>query len=301
MAESQCAVSLQCFYQHTPSEFLLRGMDPDIQGEVKRYYTELGTDEWNRLARDSYHMLEFKTSMHFLMQHLPAGGLILDAGGGPGRYTVELAKQGYDLVLLDLTPRLLEIAKEQIAEAGVEDRVKRIVEGSIEDLSVFEDGSFDAVVCLGGPLSHVLENEGRMRAVEELIRVARPGAPVFASVIGRLALCMNTIVYLWPELKEDPDLYRRYTLTGHYPGGAGFTPCHFYLPEELREEFQGKAELVEMVGLEGMFSTHAERYNEVIEMGEYDELLWETHLETCTHPSLVGVSEHFMIICKKPR
>ena len=35
-------------------------------------------------------------------------------GGGPGRYTIELAKLGYDVVLLDLTPKLLEIAKRKI-------------------------------------------------------------------------------------------------------------------------------------------------------------------------------------------
>jgi 2-polyprenyl-3-methyl-5-hydroxy-6-metoxy-1,4-benzoquinol methylase len=42
--------------------------------------------------------------MHFLEKHLPKKGLILDAGGGPGRYTIELARSGYDVVLLDLVP-----------------------------------------------------------------------------------------------------------------------------------------------------------------------------------------------------
>ena len=59
------------------------------------------------------------------------------------------------------------------------------------------------------------------------------------------------------------------------------------------------AQVVEMVGLEGMFSTHEQRYNEVHEMGEYNDILWETHLETCLYPGLVGVSEHFMLICRK--
>jgi len=251
--------------------------------------------EWDRLDRNPYHRLEYDTTMHFLRKHLPAKGLILDAGGGPGRYTVELARLGYDVVLLDITPRMLEIAAGRIREAGVEDCVKQVLEGSIEDLSC----SFDAVLCLGGPLSHLVHEDRRLNAVKELIRVARPDAPVFASVIGRLAMCMNSIVYLWPEMKDNLGLYRRYTTTGQYLGGYGFAPCHFYAPEELREEFEGSAEIIEMVGLEGMFSSHEQRYNEVHEMGEYNELLWETHLRTCTHPSIVGVSEHFMLICRK--
>jgi len=271
-----------------------------MSGElVKKYYTEFDEGEWDRLDRNPYHRLEYDTTMHFLRKHLPAKGLILDAGGGPGRYTVELARLGYDVVLLDITPRMLEIAAGRIREAGVEDCVKQVLEGSIEDLSMFDSCSFDAVLCLGGPLSHLVHEDRRLNAVKELIRVARPGAPVFASVIGRLAMCMNSIVYLWPEMKDNLDLYRRYTTTGQYLGGYGFAPCHFYAPEELREEFEGRTEMIEMVGLEGMFSSHEQRYNEVHEMGEYNELLWETHLRTCTHPSIVGVSEHFMLICRK--
>ena len=271
-----------------------------MSGElVKKYYTELDEGEWIRLIKNPYNRLEFDTTMHFLRKHLPEEGLVLDAGGGPGRYTVELAKLGYDVVLLDLTPRMLEIAMGRIREAGVEDRVKQVLEGSVEDLSMFDPDSFDAVLCLGGPLSHLVHRDRRLDAVKELIRVAKPDAPLFVSVIGRLALCMNSLVYLWPEMKSNPDVYRQYTTTGQYLGGLGFAPCHFYIPEELKEEFEDKAQVIEMVGLEGMFSTHEQRYNEVHAMVEYNDILWETHLETCTHPSAVGVSEHFMIICRK--
>jgi 2-polyprenyl-3-methyl-5-hydroxy-6-metoxy-1,4-benzoquinol methylase len=49
--------------------------------------------------------------MHFLEKYLPRQGLVLDAGGGPGPYTIELAKRGYDVVLFDLSPKCLELAK----------------------------------------------------------------------------------------------------------------------------------------------------------------------------------------------
>lgn len=94
---------------------------------VKEYYSEQGVKEWRRLIRDPYHQLEFDTTMHFLKKHLPKNGLILDAGGGPGRYTIELAKLGYDVVLLDLTPELLKIAKNRIKKAKIQDKVKQIL------------------------------------------------------------------------------------------------------------------------------------------------------------------------------
>jgi hypothetical protein len=104
---------------------------------------------------------------------------------------------------------------------------------------------------------------------------------------------------LGPELETDPDIWRKYALTGDYLGEYDFTACHFYLPEELKAEFKDKARILEMVGLEGIFSTHSKEYNEVYELGKYNELLTEIHLKTCTNPSIVGISEHFMIICKK--
>lgn len=77
--------------------------------------------------------------------------------GGPGRYTIELAKQGYDVVLLDIALANLELAKRQIKKAKLQNRVKEVAEGSIVDLSRFADNTFDAVICLGGPLSHVID------------------------------------------------------------------------------------------------------------------------------------------------
>jgi len=38
------------------------------------------------LRKDADHQLEFIVTMHFLWKYLPKQGLVLDAGGGPGRY-----------------------------------------------------------------------------------------------------------------------------------------------------------------------------------------------------------------------
>ena len=109
---------------------------------TKRLYSQISAREWKRLVKDEAHRLELDTSLHFLQKYLPKHGLILDAGGGPGRYTIELAKRGYDVVLLDLTPANLELAKKKIRQYGVRDKVRAIQEGSITDLSMFDNNSF---------------------------------------------------------------------------------------------------------------------------------------------------------------
>jgi len=155
---------------------------------VRQFYSGYVEKEWTRFLKDQYHRLEFDTTLEFLRRYLPKEGLILDAGGGLGRYTVELAKRGCDVILLDYTPANLRFAEKQIESEGVGKRVKGVVEGTIVNLARFSGGSFDAVLCLGGPLSHVMLERDRRRAITELVRVARKGSPIFISVISRLRL-----------------------------------------------------------------------------------------------------------------
>jgi SAM-dependent methyltransferase len=265
---------------------------------VRDYYTGQVLKEWRRLVRDAYHRVELETTLHFLEKYLPKKGKILDAGGGPGRYTIELAKRGYEVVLLDMTPANLEFARRRIKRAKLGDRVTEIVEGSIVDLSRFADGHFDAVICLGGPLSHILDKNKRDSAISELIRVTKRGGPLFASVMSRLNLLAVGLTMFQHEIEMPHFVQIRDT--GSYEGGYGFTCCHFFLPEELREAFSGKGvTIVEMAGLEGIGSLHRRKVNQLAR----DEKRWpiwrETHYQTCTHPSVVGMSEHMLIVGKK--
>ncbi len=265
---------------------------------VRDYYSSCVGKEWRRLVRDAYHRLEFQTTLHFLEKYLPEKGLVLDAGGGPGRYTIELAKRGYQVVLLDMTPANLEFANRRIKRAKMRDRVANIVEGSIVDLSQFPDESFDAVICLGGPLSHVVDLKKRSLAISELIRVTRRGAPLAVSVIGRWSLLVIQLMLFQHEIEMS--IFKQIRDTGDYEGGYGFTACHFFLPEELREAFNGKGvTIVEMAGLEGISSHHARSLNQLAKNENRWKIWLETHYQTCTHPSIVGISEHMLIICKK--
>ncbi len=265
---------------------------------VKEYYSTQVRSEWRRLIKDAYHKLEFNTTFHFLDKYLPQYGLILDAGGGPGRYTLELAKRGYDVVLLDASQANLDFARHQVKRRGLQKRVKEITADSIVDLSNFIDGTFDAVLCTGGPLSHILNPHHRELAISELIRVVKPGAPIFVSVIGRLSVLAVILIEEQHEI-ELPH-FKQLCETGDYLGGHGFTACHFYLPEELRREFSIEGlKILELVGLEGISSHHARELNRLAKDENRFRIWLETHYQTCTHPAVVGMSEHMLIVCRK--
>ena len=265
---------------------------------VRAYYNKNVGLEWSRLAASPYRRLEFETTMRFVKKYLPKYGLILDAGGGPGRYAVELARKGYNLVLLDVSSANLSFAREQAGRTRLSMHFKQYVKGTIEDLSMFPDGTFDAVLCLGGPLGHLVDEGARNRAAGELVRVCKGEGLVFVSVIGRLAAAVTHLAILSDHIALP--MFKKYALTGDYLGGYGFTAHHAYLVDELERDFQrDDVEVLEVVGLEGIGSGHEKQVNALSK----DARLWKAwmriHHETCTDRSVVGMSEHILIVCRR--
>jgi S-adenosylmethionine-dependent methyltransferase len=254
--------------------------------------------EWIRLIKDPSHTVELNTTLRYLKKYLPKKGMILDAGGGPGRYTIELAKQGYDVVLLDLTPGNLKFAEKQIRKAKVQKHVKDIICGSITDMLMFPNNMFDAVICLGGPLSHVDGEKNRTKAVSELIRVAKKGAPVFVSAMGKWG--GMTVFTRFPQEVRITKHFKRFLEHGNDLLWHGKYYCHDFEPEELRQKFSRKNfKILELVGLEGFGAAVGEFVDKLAK----DKKAWknwlDAHYKLCTNPYAVALSLHMLIIGKK--
>ena len=92
---------------------------------------------------------------------------VLEVGGGPGELAARIANDvGCEVVMLDISPRMVELAR----GLGVDARV-----GDVERLP-FQDGSFDCAVA-AWMLFHVPDIDG---ALSELARVLRPGGRLVA-------------------------------------------------------------------------------------------------------------------------
>lgn len=163
------------------------------QQAVKDYYAQFGEREWDRLTSSGDGTIEFALTCRTLQRYLPTSGRVLDIGGGPGRYAIWLAERGYQVVLADLSPNLLDIAREKIEQSGAAGNIESISVADARDLSIWDDASFDAVLALG-PFYHLPHQADRNLAAAELFRVLKAGAPAFVALMSRYALLRRTML-----------------------------------------------------------------------------------------------------------
>lgn len=98
-------------------------------------------------------------------------GMLLDLGTGPGYLPIEIAKRSSSIRItgIDLTPRLIEIAKKNASSSGVADRLDFEVGNA--GMLRFEDCSFDMVISTG--MLHMLRDP--VKVLKECRRVLKPG------------------------------------------------------------------------------------------------------------------------------
>ena len=103
---------------------------------------------------------------------------VLDVGCGGGLLSEALAREGAEVVALDLAPDLLKVARLHGLESGV--RVDYRLQ-SAEALAAEAPGSFDVVTCME-MLEHVPDPAAVVAACAALLR---PGGRLFLSTLNR--------------------------------------------------------------------------------------------------------------------
>ena len=270
----------------------------DPEHAVATYYATY--PEETRLASGSSR-LEFERTKDVLVRVLPpAPARIVDVGGAAGAYSSWLAGRGYEVHLVDASPRLVEEARRRHGSG-----TRAVSSFTVADARELpqEDAFADAVLVMG-PLYHLTERPERVRALVEAVRVTRGGGVVAAAAISRYA---STLDGLARKLTLDPrfvEIRNRDLRDGQHRNTTDridyFTTAYFHRPEDLFYEL-AEADLRDgrIFGVEGpgwMLPDFDERWQ--------DDVLRAHLLDAARgleeEGSIVGASAHLLGVGWKP-
>jgi ubiquinone/menaquinone biosynthesis C-methylase UbiE len=269
--------------------------------KVVKYYSSF--DEWGRLDREP---IEFLVNLHYIKQYLPNNGhgRILDNGAGPGKYSIELAKLGYHITLTDLTPRLVELAKEKVAERNLDHKSIECLVADARNLSVFSDNQFDASLMLG-PMYHLQTEEDRDNAIAELFRVTKKNGLVFVAFMSRIRHLTTSILYpnAWkPNHTSEGILEFLETGVFNHSDEGRFTGAYYFNIEDIEPYMEEhgfrNVKLIASGSIAGSMNPEQWDYWRMQGDEEYRKII-NIIIESADNPYILGASSHLLYIGQK--
>jgi ubiquinone/menaquinone biosynthesis C-methylase UbiE len=229
----------------------------------------------------------------------PPPAVVYDVGGGAGTYATWLARDAYQVHLIDLVPKHIEQARAAARQEGV--AIQSLAVGDARSLQV-DDEVADALLLLG-PLYHLPASEDRVLCWREAQRILRPAGVVIGAIIGRFASMLDG---LRRDLVADPEfeailmedlstgVHRNTTAKPDY-----FTTAYLQRHMEAVTECESAGLKVEqVVGLEGPAWLFPDLERRLDDPQACTQLLGLLRLVE-SEPSLIGVSAHTLVVARK--
>lgn len=254
--------------------------------ELEKYYNKFCEDK--RLTR-RHGNVEYITSMKYIHKYLGENkaAKILDVGAGTGRYSVQLAEEGYDVTAVELVKYNLGILKSKGSSV-------KAYQGTALNLSRFEEDTFDLTLVFG-PMYHLYSHEDKVKALNEACRVTKKGGIIL------VAYCMNEYSILTFGFKENHicESIKNGKVTADFHVAAEAEDLYDYVRIEDIDKINAEAEVerVQIIAADGPAN-----YMRTI-LNAMDEETYRTfiayHLATCERADLLGASAHTLDILRK--
>ncbi len=246
-------------------------------------------DEDGRTVRSRHGQLEYCTTMTYIHRYANKHSKILEVGAGTGRYSIALAREGMDVTAVELVERNLAVLREN--SKGMANL--QSFQGDATDLSRFQDNSFD-VTLFFGPMYHLYETEEVNCAINEAIRVTKPGGVILFAFISVFAIMYANYFYgNWAEGQAEnftDDYQVRHFKEQLFTG---------YDITEFESLFLEKpVEWITTTGVDGLMEPIEKRPDFFVSDEDFRALV-EWYLAFSEKRELLGTTNHLLYICRK--
>lgn len=250
------------------------------------YYNKFNEDK--RLTH-RHGIVEYETTMKYIKEYLNKmnNPKIIDIGAGTGKYSVALAKEGYDITAVELVKHNLMTLKAKNSP------VKAYL-GNAINLTKFKDNSFDMVL-LFGPLYHLISKENKLKALMEAKRIVKEDGLILVSYY------MNEYAIITHGFKDNNilDAIKNKEIDNTFH----VTPKETDLYSMVRlEDIDELNKLSNLKRIKILAQDGPSDYIRPI-INKMDDKTFKTylnyHFSTCERKELLGASSHVLDILKK--
>lgn len=253
--------------------------------DLEKYYNKF--NEEKRLTR-RHGKIEYITSMKYIHKYLGSdkSAKIIDIGAGTGRYSVQLAEEGYDVTAVELVKYNLGILKAKGSNV-------KAFQGNAMNLKRFADDTFDMAL-LFGPMYHLCSFEDKRKAMNEAKRVTKDDGVILA------AYCMNEYSILTYGFKENNIIrcIEEKKISEDFHCLADETELYDYVRLEDIDRLNEAAGLqrIQIVSADGP-ANYMRTVLNAMDEETYKKFI-EYHLSTCERPELIGAGAHTVDILR---
>jgi 2-polyprenyl-3-methyl-5-hydroxy-6-metoxy-1,4-benzoquinol methylase len=269
---------------------------PDNVSDIQMFYDGYVEQENGRLER---HQIERDITWRYLDKYLPSRGKILEIGAATGAYTVPLAKRGYTITAIDLSPRLMEVCKKRVAEEGVEKKVTCLV-ADARDLTGIEKTDYDAVLLMG-PLYHLVVEEDREMALREAFNRLKMEGIIFSTFISRYGIwgdVMKNVPQMIEAQADVQSVIRRGKDSDNPSPEISFRAYFATVSEAKALHQKAGFKTLALAGIEPAGGAD-EIYNSL--QGTRRQLWLDLLFSISTEKSIIGASNHLLYIGVKEK
>ncbi len=258
---------------------------------VIEYYKEVAESYDEGYAGAFWKQIYDKITWRYIEPYLPENGVVLDTGGGTGKWAIPIAKKGLRVVVYDISEDMLKIAIRKVKAEGLDDSIS-VECGDICKMD-FPAESFDFVLAEGDPISYCSDPD---KAVSEIYRVLKPKCFAVAGVDNTYTAVRGAIIHHQDAVLALKALREK----RYYSEECGFHWWTF-TPNDLKQLFERYGfNVAKIAGKPVLYIYHHEKVLEMLKDPEKAEQILNLELALCEDPSIIGCAGHLHIVARKP-